>query len=72
MTVCLLSCKKDPASSSELTKKKPNSAPTAFFTISPLYGDVSTTFQFDASESSDSAYSFAQLRFNWDWENDGT
>ncbi len=49
-----------------------NTAPTASFTISPFNGDISTIFQFDASGSSDKEDFFSQLRFNWDWENDGT
>jgi uncharacterized protein (TIGR02145 family) len=50
----------------------PNTAPSASFTVSPESGSTSTIFNFDASGSSDNEDNFSQLRFSWDWENDGT
>ncbi|MCA9733813.1 PKD domain-containing protein, partial [candidate division KSB1 bacterium] len=49
----------------------PNIAPTASFTISPTSGTTATTFQFDASGSTDNEDSSSELQVRWDWENDG-
>jgi len=48
--------------------KKP---PNAYFTITPSGGDTSTIFQFDASSSTDYNENFTELKFSWDWQNDG-
>jgi uncharacterized protein (TIGR02145 family) len=49
-----------------------NTAPAAVFSVSPTSGDTNTTFSVDASGSSDSEDTSAQLEVRWDWENDGT
>ncbi|MBF0339882.1 MAG: SUMF1/EgtB/PvdO family nonheme iron enzyme [Magnetococcales bacterium] len=46
--------------------------PTAAFTVSSTSGDTSTTFQFDASGSSDLQDAASDLQVRWDWEGDGT
>ncbi len=48
-----------------------NTAPTASFTVSPSSGGTSTTFNFDASGSSDNEDPVSALQVRWDWENDG-
>ena len=48
-----------------------NTPPTASFTVNPQSGSTLTTFNFDASGSSDNEESLSDLRFRWDWENDG-
>jgi uncharacterized protein (TIGR02145 family) len=63
----VFTCKDDTVSSNDK-----NTAPKASFIFFPSSGDISTTFQFDASASSDNEDSFPQLRFSWDWENDGS
>lgn len=50
----------------------PNSAPTASFTVVPTTGDTVTSFEFNASGSSDAEDTVADLEVRWDWENDGT
>jgi peptide/nickel transport system substrate-binding protein len=50
----------------------PNSAPTASFTVVPTTGDTLTSFEFDASGSSDSEDAVVDLEVRWDYENDGT
>lgn len=49
-----------------------NTAPTASFTVDPTSGTTATTFNFDASGSSDNEDANAVLQVRWDWENDGT
>lgn len=45
--------------------------PTAAFTVSPMTGDTSTVFHFDASGSTDIEDATADLQVRWDWEDDG-
>ncbi|NOR84190.1 MAG: hypothetical protein GQ526_11935, partial [Ardenticatenales bacterium] len=49
-----------------------NTAPTAAFTVNPTTGDTSTTFQLNASSSSDLEEPLTALQVRWDYENDGT
>ncbi|MBU0528518.1 leucine-rich repeat domain-containing protein [bacterium] len=49
-----------------------NTAPTASFTINPTLGTITTTFNFNASGSSDNEDATSVLQVRWDWENDGT
>ncbi|MBM3288245.1 MAG: hypothetical protein FJY88_12990 [Candidatus Eisenbacteria bacterium] len=49
-----------------------NTAPTASFTASPSAGTTSTTFQVNASGSSDAQDAVSVLQVRWDWENNGT
>ena len=49
----------------------PNTPPVASFSVTPLSGDVSTTFTADASSSSDAEDSLGALQVRWDWEDDG-
>lgn len=60
-----ISCKKNTTSSE-------NAAPVASFAINPTSGTTATTFNFDASGSSDNEDATAVLQVRWDWENDGT
>ena len=46
--------------------------PSASFTVWPDTGSVNTIFFFDASSSTDPYDKLEELRFRWDWENDGT
>ncbi len=46
-------------------------APTASFTVSKSEGTTLTTFQFDASASSD-PQDGSSVEVRWDWQNDGT
>jgi len=67
LVACLfLSCGDD------ATSPESNTAPTASFTVAPTSGTTDTTFQFDASTSSDEQDSVATLQVRWDWEDDGT
>jgi hypothetical protein len=50
----------------------PNTPPAPCFTIYPSQGDIATTFQCDASCSSDAQDLVSALQVQWDWENDGT
>jgi len=50
----------------------PNSAPIASCTIFPATGDTLTSFEFNASGSSDAEDALADIEVRWDWENDGT
>ena len=50
----------------------PNSAPTASFTFSPATGTTATTFEFNASSSTDSEDAIDDLEVRWDWNDDGT
>jgi uncharacterized protein (TIGR02145 family) len=43
----------------------------AIFSVTPLIGNTSTIFEFDASNSSDNVDGIASLEIRWDWENDG-
>jgi peptide/nickel transport system substrate-binding protein len=45
--------------------------PVASFTVAPAYGSESTTFEFNASTSSDVETGSNDLIVRWDWENDG-
>lgn len=49
-----------------------NDSPTASFTVDPLSGNTSTTFNFDASGCLDKEDPTSALEVRWDWENDGT
>jgi len=49
-----------------------NTAPAATFLITPASGTTDTTFQYDASGSSDGEDPVSKLQVRWDWENDGT
>jgi len=49
-----------------------NTAPTASFTAAPSSGNITQTFSFDASSSSDLEDAVDLLEVRWDWENDGT
>jgi hypothetical protein len=49
-----------------------NTAPVAYFTVSPETGTTATVFTFDASGSYDSQDPSSSLQVQWDWENDGT
>ncbi|MFC1572662.1 DPP IV N-terminal domain-containing protein [Candidatus Eisenbacteria bacterium] len=49
-----------------------NTAPTACFSATPVEGIAETTFQLDASCTSDDQDSTSLLEVRWDWENDGT
>jgi Leucine-rich repeat (LRR) protein len=60
-----VSCKKNPTVSI-------NTAPTASFTIDPTSGTTATTFNFDATGSTDNEDETSILQVRWDWENDGT
>ncbi len=45
--------------------------PEASFTVTPIAGDITTTFQVDASASSDLEDPSTALAVRWDWENNG-
>jgi uncharacterized protein (TIGR02145 family) len=47
-----------------------NTEPKAFISVSQTSGDINTAFQFDASSSIDNE-EFKNLKYSWDWENDG-
>jgi PKD repeat protein len=46
--------------------------PSAAFTVLPDTGSVNTIFFFNASSTADPYDEIDELRFRWDWENDGT
>jgi len=48
-----------------------NTAPTAAFTVTPSTGTTATTFEFNASGSSDAEDATGDLEVRWDWNNDG-
>lgn len=48
-----------------------DAAPQARLEVQPGSGTTETTFEFDASGSSDPPNSLASLDFRWDWTNDG-
>lgn len=48
-----------------------NTPPTAFFTVNPVSGQPGTTFNFDASGSSDLEDPLSALQFRWDPSGDG-
>jgi PKD repeat protein len=50
---------------------RPNTPPTALFTVTPIEGNIATTFNVDASGSSDLEHSTPSLEVRWDWEDDG-
>ncbi len=49
----------------------PNTPPTAGLTLNPVIGTAGTSFQLDASASTDAETPAADLEVRWDWENDG-
>jgi uncharacterized protein (TIGR02145 family) len=49
----------------------PFTGPTASFSISPPFGNLSTDFQFDASASIDNETPKSGLEVRWDWDEDG-
>jgi uncharacterized protein (TIGR02145 family) len=49
-----------------------NESPHAAFTVTPQQGTTATTFNFDASYSSDEETPVEQLEVRWDWTNDGS
>lgn len=49
-----------------------NEAPVASFVVTPVAGNVSTMFVFDASNSTDLETVTGTLEVRWDWENDGS
>lgn len=49
-----------------------NRPPVASFEVTPLDGDTSTVFEFNASSSWDYETSAGDLMFRWDWDGDGT
>jgi uncharacterized protein (TIGR02145 family) len=51
-------------------KEEPNTAPVAFFTISPAFGSIDSTFTFDASGVKDLEDPAGDLQVRWDWESD--
>jgi len=53
------------------TCQKPNTPPTADFTISPVEGNTDSVFTFDASLCSDKQDDQSTLQVHWDWENNG-
>lgn len=63
--VFISSCKKNPTSPK-------NTAPVASFTVNPTEGTTDTTFDFDASGSTDNEDDTSLLEIIWDWTNDGT
>jgi len=65
-----ISCNKN--TPTELQNNPPqNNSPQAVFTVDPTTGTIFTTFNFDASQSSDIEDDSSQLIVRWDWENDG-
>ena len=48
-----------------------NMPPTAFFSASPKIGNITTSFNFNASQCSDDKEPLLYLKIRWDWENDG-
>lgn len=48
-----------------------NNPPTASFTVNPATGNLATIFNFDASASSDQEDDIADLKFRWDFDDDG-
>ncbi|MBN2280934.1 MAG: PKD domain-containing protein [Candidatus Marinimicrobia bacterium] len=48
-----------------------NTAPTAYFDVSPKTGTIETEFNFNANESFDLEDSKEKLKARWDWEDDG-
>lgn len=46
--------------------------PTPSFNVAPSIGNVTTIFNFDASNSSDLQDQSSVLQVRWDWDNDGT
>ena len=51
-------------------KEYPNTAPSAEFTVDPVYGDTETIFTFNASLCSDMEDESSQLMVRWNWDND--
>ncbi len=49
-----------------------NTPPVASFNFTPVFGEVGTIFEFDASESYDGQDPANLLQVRWDWESDGT
>lgn len=64
---------KDSAGLTDTTKKtlSLSIAPIAIFSVTPLLGDTTTIFEFDASNSLDNEEDLSSLQVRWDWEDDG-
>ena len=56
---------------SELNVKAGYSPPKAKFNIYPDHGNLLCNFTFDATKTYDDEDSINNLKFRWDWENDG-
>src|ERR1041385_8935106 len=56
----------------KVTGTTSNTSPVACFTVNPTTGTTSTTFNVDASCSTDAETNAANLQVRWDWQNDGT
>jgi len=48
-----------------------NNRPEAYFSVDPQFGNTTTDFTFDASQSSDKEDDISDLQFRWDWTYDG-
>lgn len=48
-----------------------NNRPEAYFSVDPQFGNTTTDFAFDASQSSDKEDDISDLQFRWDWTYDG-
>lgn len=51
---------------------EPNTPPTASFVADSYHDNITKTFVFDASTSTDLEDPLTALQFRWDWESDGT
>ena len=49
----------------------PNTPPTAWFVVDSYHDNMTKTFVFDASGSSDAEDPLSALQFRWDWDGDG-
>ncbi|UCE80684.1 MAG: PKD domain-containing protein [Methanobacteriota archaeon] len=61
----------DPPSTVDARCAYDGSPPVASFTVYPLIGDIVTSFEVNASASSDFKDPGEVLEVRWDWENDG-
>jgi PKD repeat protein len=55
-----------------MMKVRYDNSPTAFFTVTPASGTVSTTFTFNASLTWDPDNLTSDLKVRWDFNGDGT